>query len=50
MSLTGGPLTYKTLLQRIKIILIRCNNVLYVRGVEEEEEEAAGGGGSEMVG
>merc|ERR1712133_43041 len=31
-------------------ILIRCNNVLYVRGVEEEEEEAPAGSGEAMVG
>merc|ERR1712142_458998 len=31
-------------------ILIRCNNVLYVRGVEEEEEEAPAGGSEAMVG
>jgi len=31
-------------------ILIRCNNVLYIRGVEDEEEaESSAGGGGEVA-
>ena len=30
---------YLGLIRYIQIFIFRCNNVLYVRGVEEEDEE-----------